>query len=76
MKWRYKTAPAMAIMVTAATSRDIESTLIRTARGGTPTHSFILTLHNCPPRTYDMQDTNTHNSTAKQCAPTTQHDST
>lgn len=44
----YKTAPAMAIIVTAVTSRQMDKTLTLNASLGTPTHSFMNTPHICP----------------------------
>lgn len=44
----YKTAPAMAITVTAVTRRQMDNTLTFNASLGTPTHSFMKTPHICP----------------------------
>lgn len=49
---RHNTAPAIAITVTAVTNKDIERILIFIAALGTPTHSFMKTLHSCPLSTY------------------------
>lgn len=48
---RHKSAPAIAITVTAMTSRQIDTTLTLTASLGTATHSFMNIPHSCPFKT-------------------------
>lgn len=61
----YKTAPAMAMIVTAMTRRQMDTTLTFNASLGTPTHSFMNTPQICPLSTYVEKYENNSTTSAR-----------